>query len=296
MNRRDCLGECTFNLMQHSMMIILIGLVFSSTASTGENDFESICFTENALIDVYKAAINNPEAKIDWIKYSDDGLAPDTFRTIDGKIIKGLVWKSDKPKGYLLVAQGTSMLAAEIYERFRMFRDLGLDVYLYDYRGYGESGDIETTLEGMVSDYSTRLKELNSKAKYKGHYIFGISLGGVIFSNAIKKMANHIHGVVFDSVPHAVPWYAFCPSNIDPINLLPVSCERWLIIGAKRDKVIGSRASKLASGAKDQCGAYTKIEQHFGHIFMDDYRNTNERMTAAKEFFGMLVESQINEQ
>ena len=276
------------------MAIILFGFAYSSSHAE-EAGFKTMCFAESALIDAYKAAINNPQAKTDWDKYLDDGLEKDSFQTKDGKTIHGLVWKAAHPNGYLLIAQGTSMLAAEIYERFREFRDLGLDVYLYDYRGYGESSDIETTLEGIISDYSIRVSELNKIPAYKEHYIFGISLGGVIFSNAIKELHGEINGVVFDSVPHAVPWYAFCPSEVDPIELLPDSCGKWLIIGAAKDKVIGRRASKLATAAIEHCGAQSKIEKHYRHIFMDSRKNTRERMSATKRHFELLVENHTDE-
>jgi alpha/beta superfamily hydrolase len=269
--------------------ITLLGFIYPSLSLASEYGFNTLCFTESALIDAYKAAIYDPQAKTDWDKYIDDGLEKDSFQTMDGKTIHGLVWKSAEPNGYLLIAQGTSMLAAEIYEQFREFRDIGLDVYLYDYRGYGESGDIDTTLEGIVSDYSIRVSELNKLPAYKKHFIFGISLGGVIFSNAIKEMHGYIHGAVFDSVPHAVPWYAFCPSEVDPVKLLPDSCGNWLFVGAEKDKVIGRRAAKFARRATEYCGAQTKIEKHFGHIFMDDRNNTKERMAAAKRHFELLV-------
>lgn len=284
-----------WNSVLNWMAIVLLGFVCHSLSFAGETGFGTICFTESALIDAYKAAIYDPQAIIDWAKYSADGLEKDSFVTKDGKTIHGIVWKAIEPKGYLLIAQGTSMLAAEIYKRFREFRDVGLDVYLYDYRGYGESGDIETTLEGIVSDYFVRISELNRIPAYKGHYLFGISLGGVIFSNAIKGLQEEIHGVIFDSVPHAVPWYAFCPSEIDPIKLLPVSCTSWLIIGASRDNQIGRRAAKLAERASEYCGAQAKIEPHFGHIFMDNRNNTEERMTAAKSHLELLVGTQSNE-
>ena len=59
-----------------------------------------MCFTESALIDSYKAAIYNPQARTDWDKYFDDGLEKDSFKSKDGNTIRGLVWKATQPKGY----------------------------------------------------------------------------------------------------------------------------------------------------------------------------------------------------
>ena len=269
----------------------------SSASAAGENGFQTTCLTESALIRAYKAAIYDPHAKADWERYAGDGLARDSFRARDGSVIRGLVWKAARPegaRGYLLVAQGTSMLAAEIYELFREFRDLGLDVYLYDYRGYGESGDAETTLAGIISDYAVRIRALNAIPEYQARYLFGISLGGIVFANAIRRISDGLHreinGVVFDSVPHATPWYMFCPSRIDPVQLLPDSCRNWLIIGGTKDAVIGNRAAKLAKAAA-RCGAQSKIEKHFGQVFMDGRKDTIERMSAAKRHFERLLEN-----
>ena len=43
------------------------------------------------------------------------------------------------PTGYLLVAQGNAMLADQILGELQYFRKLDVDVYVYDYRGYGLS-------------------------------------------------------------------------------------------------------------------------------------------------------------
>ena len=276
------------------LVMVMMWLVFASTAWAGDEDFEKICLAEPALISLYKAAIRHPDAKTSWNTYADQGLAPDSFHTVDKKVIKGLVWRAKNPNGYLLVVQGTSIVVAEIYEEFRSFRDeLNLDVYMYDFRGYGESRDAKTTLAGLISDYTARLEQLNDDVKYERHYVFGISAGGIILSNAMREMSRDIHGVVFDSVPHVVPWYAFCSSDIDPQSLLPSSCDTWLIIGGEHDPVVSSRVAKLASFAKDHCGATTKIEKRFGHVFMDRY--TNERLRAARDFLRTLLKSSRNQ-
>ncbi|MGH2397167.1 MAG: hypothetical protein ACRDFW_09295, partial [bacterium] len=60
-----------------------------------------------------------------------------SFTTRDGRSLGGYKLRAVKPWGYLLVAQGNAMLVDHIIGEFQFFRDLGLDVYLYDYRGYG---------------------------------------------------------------------------------------------------------------------------------------------------------------
>ncbi len=265
------------------------GAQYSGTVPprASEAKFGTTCWSESSHVSSFKNAIANPDAKVDWNKYSSDILSKDSFTTEDGKTIHGLVWRAKEPMGYLLVAQGTSMLAAEIFGSFKRFSDLGLDVYIYDFRGYGENSNIKTTFEGIISDYSVRLSELNKIEKYKQHYIYGISFGGVLFSNAIDGLHDDIDGVVFDSVPDKITFLAFCPWKMDPTKLLPKTCKNWLIVGAERDGVVGKGASKLAKKAKVRCGAQTKIEERYGHVFMDNH--STERLNAAKSHFGTLV-------
>jgi alpha/beta superfamily hydrolase len=274
-------------------LFVVLMIPFISFAENKE--FDKVCLFERTLIKLYKAAITNPNATIAWDKYSKNGLEKDSFKTIDWKTIHGIVWRAQKPKGYIIIGQGTSMLVAEIYEKFRIFQNMALDVYLYDFRGYGRSSNIETTLAGIISDYRLRLTELNKLKKYKYHIVYGFSLGGIIFANATKDMYKDLHGFLFDSVPGYVPWYAFCPPEIDPVFLLPDSCANWLIIGAEKDRVIDERAYVFAKKASELCGAKTIIEKHFGHIFMDNNKNTEERIGAAMQFIKSIINEDNDE-
>lgn len=239
---------------------------------------QHICRSEKEFISAYKAAIHNPAATVDWNR-----VAKDRFVTLDSRVINGLVWKSPEPRGYLLVAQGTSMLAAEIYEALESFRSLGLDVYLYDYRGYGMSGDGNTSLNALISDYRQRISELNADSRYRYQFLYGLSVGGVLLSNALRIRDQAYSGFVLDSVPHAIPWYIGCPDDYDPVEHLPQDCKRWMVIAGGRDRVVGSRAEKLITNAK-VCGAESLFKASAGHIFMDDAKSTIDRLSAARRF------------
>lgn len=62
-----------------------------------------------------------------------------SFTTLDGRELGGYKLRAANPRGYLLVAQGNAMLADQIMGVLEFFRNSGLDVYAYDYRGYGLS-------------------------------------------------------------------------------------------------------------------------------------------------------------
>jgi hypothetical protein len=233
-----------------------------------------VCSSEELLINTYKAAIQRPNAVVDWKRFGSE-LESDKFKTADGRTIQGVVWKAKSPRGFVIVAQGTSMLAAEIYEQFRDFTSIGLDVYIYDFRGYGMS-EGNTSLNALIEDYAQRTRELSSRAEYEHKFLYGLSLGGVILSNAAKRLEMNYSGLILDSAPHAIPWYAFCPSKLDPVENFPNSCSNWLVVAGspKLDRVLGSRPLTLQTSATDECGAAKYGPDALGHIFMDSEPNT----------------------
>ena len=66
-------------------------------------------------------------------------VKPVTFTTRNGTSLAGYKLAAENPTAYLLVAQGNAMLADQLVADLQTFRDRGWDVYIYDYRGYGQS-------------------------------------------------------------------------------------------------------------------------------------------------------------
>lgn len=80
------------------------------------------------------------------------------FTTRDGRRLGGYKLRAAKPQGYLLVAPGNAMLADQIVGELQVFRDLGLDIYVYDYRGYGLSQG-KSRLAALISARGYSLAE-----------------------------------------------------------------------------------------------------------------------------------------
>jgi len=239
-----------------------------------------VCPLEVRAIEMFKEAIHHPKARVNW-----NEVGRSQFSSVDGRRINGLVWRAANPRGYLLIAQGTSMIAAEIYDTFADYRSLGLDVYIYDFRGYGLSTEGNTSLNALISDYRKRVSELNSDSRYRFRFLYGLSVGGLLFVNALAAGDLQYTAMVLDSVPNAIPFYLFCPKELDPEQILPKDCSNWLVIGGGEDRVIGSRAASLARTAEKECGAQALARDDFGHIFMDGDTNTRARLNAAADFF-----------
>jgi hypothetical protein len=268
---------------------MMAGMGAPGAGEADETPLESyVCLAEGLMVASAKASIANPGARAD---FSVPGLERDGFTAADGRTIRGLFWKAERAEGYVLVVQGTSMLAAEIHERFRGLAELGLDVYLYDFRGYGMS-DGETALRGIISDYGRAIRRLNADPRYRHRFLYGLSFGGIVLLNAVRGDHGLYDGMVFDSVPDGIPWYVFCDPDYDPDRLMPAAetgCGNWLVIAGGSDGVVGGRAVDFARDAEARCGGVALARDDYGHVFMDNAVNTAERLGAARRFLADLM-------
>ncbi len=150
------------------------------------------------------------------------GVEPLKFATRDGLTLAGYKLAADNPTAYLLVAQGNAMLADQLIADLQTFRDRGWDVYIYDYRGYGNSQG-KSRLAAIVDDYGEIIAHLNTLG-YTKRLLYGISMGGVILLNAVGK-TNLYTRLVVDSSPARISNLG-CPARYDPVIHLPADSER----------------------------------------------------------------------
>jgi hypothetical protein len=147
-----------------------------------------------------------------------------SFTTRDGRKLGGYKLSAANPQGYLLVAQGNAMLADQIMGTMAFFLDFGLDVYVYDYRGYGLS-EGKSRLKAIVSDYREIIASLNALG-YGRRYLYGMSMGGVILANAVGPSGEY-DAMVLDSPPSRVSGLG-SPEDYDPVRNLPQDSTRNL--------------------------------------------------------------------
>ena len=158
-------------------------------------------------------------------------MEPLTFKTRDGITLAGYKLAAVNPTAYLLVAQGNAMLADQLISDLHNFRDLGWDIYIFDYRGYGNSQG-KSRLAAIVDDYREIVAHLNTQG-YTKRLLFGISMGGVILLNAVGNTDQYTRLVV-DSSPARISNLG-CPERYDPVVHLPTDSERVMIISGGQD-------------------------------------------------------------
>lgn len=188
------------------------------------------------------------------------------LKTRDGRTLGGYRLHHPEPQGYLLVAPGNAMLADQIAAELQFFRDLGLDVYVYDYRGYGLSSG-KSRLASIVGDYRAIIAHLNDLG-YRRRLLYGVSMGGVVLLNAIGTRPDQYDALVVDSSPSRISPLG-CSQRYDPVNHLPVACSRIKIIGGERDRVVRPGEIQELMDAAKGCGAQIVRRPEFAHPFQD---------------------------
>ena len=187
------------------------------------------------------------------------------FKTRDGITLGGYKLVAENPKSYLLVAQGNAMIADQLVADLQFFRDLGADVYIYDYRGYGVSQG-KSRLAAIVDDYVEIVRHLNTLG-YGKRFLYGISMGGVILLNAVGN-TNLYSRLVIDSSPARISTLG-CPERYDPVNHLPNDGPRLMLISGGRDSVVPpGQMDELIRLARTR-GARVVEDSELAHPYQD---------------------------
>lgn len=220
-------------------------------ARTQESTAEALAGYGNPIVD--GAGVS--ELCLDLHSYKN--CNEQTIASIRGIKIRAAVEEGEPARGVALIAQGNGMPARVMQDAFRAYMEAGLDVYIYDYRGHGESSG-EPSLGGMVEDYSFLIDSLRASRHYRNRPIIvhGISHGGIILANALNTLDKNLF-LVFDGVPSRVPSYRLfflftlfrCPETFDPINRINAIASadtfgNLIVLVGDKDKLIKPHQSR----------------------------------------------------
>lgn len=190
-----------------------------------------------------------------------------SLRTKDGRHLKGYKHKTFHPqaKGYLLIVQGNAMLADQIISSFHSFSEVGYDVYVIDYRGYGRS-EGKRRFKAMLSDYREIIHYLDS-LDYSSRAFYGMSFGGILLLDALRN-DSQAKTLVIDSSPSRLSGYG-CPLEHDPANNFPKQAQHTVVIVGAKDTIVPPEDSKELVTIARHNGATIIEDQAFGHPFVD---------------------------
>ncbi|MEW8004946.1 MAG: alpha/beta fold hydrolase [Candidatus Thiodiazotropha sp.] len=210
------------------------------------------------------------------------------FTTSDDKTLRGYKYSSHNnennripPEGYVLMALGNAMIADQIITSLKYLASQGYDVYILDYRGYGDS-EGKRRINAIIEDYIEIINSLNTK--YDKRFLYGISLGGAIIMNAIGSGVEYDSAVI-DSSPSRFSDFG-CPESIDPVNNLPDDARKIFVITGKMDQVLNSDMTSPLRIEAQQRGAKVLDGENFSHPYMDKSLEAhNARSKLIKDYF-----------
>jgi uncharacterized protein len=189
-----------------------------------------------------------PEKKINATP-EDIGLKYELIRlkTKDLTTIAGWWIPSDNERGVVLFSHGNTGNISDCLESIKIFNRLKLSIFIYDYRGYGES-EGKPSEEGTYLDAEASWLYLTNERKIAGEKIIvsGRSLGGSI---SAWLADNHTPGMLIiessftslvDVAMDRHSWFpgklAFGESYSTSTHLKKIKCP-VLIIHSKDDKI-----------------------------------------------------------
>ncbi len=106
-----------------------------------------------------------------------------SFETVDGVKLSGWFVPSESSRGVILFCHGNAGNISHRLESIQIFHRLGLDIFIFDYRGYGQS-EGKPTEHGTYKDAEAAWQYLIEERQVKPNEIivFGRSLGGAVAS------------------------------------------------------------------------------------------------------------------
>lgn len=141
-----------------------------------------------------------------------------TFETSDGVQLSGWFIPSDSAGGVILFCHGNAGNISHRLESIQVFHRLGLSVFIFDYRGYGESKG-KPTEQGTYKDAEAAWDYLVAERQIEPSQviIFGRSLGGAVAAWLAQshRPAALVVESTFTSLPDiAATLYPFLPVRL----------------------------------------------------------------------------------
>ena len=188
----------------------------------------------------------------------------------------------------VLVVGGNAMLADQILPELAMLTEAGLEVYVFDYRGYGQS-EGRARLLAIVGDALEIAQRLAPEGGREGEgplAFYGISMGGIILANTLPHLPAEMQPerFVIDGSPARIAQHG-CPPTFDTVAHLLEDTSRFLFVGGGLDTVVPLSDSREMIGAIEAGGGSTVIRPDLAHPFQDRDRALHqERIRLIRDF------------
>jgi pimeloyl-ACP methyl ester carboxylesterase len=208
--------------------------------------------------------------------------------TRDGRQLGGYRLPSAAADGVtrrtVLVVGGNAMLADQILGELAPLAEAGLELFVFDYRGYGES-EGRSRLLAIIGDKI----ELAQRLAVEGQgplAFWGISMGGIVLANVLPFLGQdeRPERFVIDGSPARISPFG-CPVELDPVDRLSADTTGMLFVGGELDTVVRLDTSRELIAAIEAGGGAALVRPDFAHPFMDRDRALHqERLGLVRDF------------
>ena len=180
-------------------------------------------------------------------------------------------------------------IAHRIENLLLLHNHIGCDIFIFDYRGYGQSSQVQPTQIGLIEDTISAMKQfidIEQKPNMKP-IIFGRSLGGAVAIHSIYKIIQqcdiNIGGVIIEN-SFTSAWHC-----VDNNFLYPLIADKWnnmqclnqlskngidipfLFISAVNDTILDP---KMMQNMKDYCQQDLQFADISWKEFQSDHNDT----------------------
>lgn len=197
----------------------------------------------------------------------------------DERTIRGIQFPATPPlAGAVIVIPGNAWLAEDFADYADAFTAIHLDVFLFDFRGYGLSKPGVPTLSAIIDDYRDLAAWLDKQ--YKQKYLYAFSFGGVVALNAFPN-GQPFTRMVVDATPARLGDLKFtCSVSYDPVDKLPGACPYLTMMHGTRDWILPRRVTQELITKVQSCGGEVDIAAPRGHPFQVEWRSTRRKRLA----------------
>jgi len=200
------------------------------------------------------------------------------FDTFDNKRLNGWFIPNDKAECTLIFCHGNAGNIGHRLEKILMFHGLGLNVLIFDYRGYGKSTGVPSE-PGLYQDAAAAFKYLTEKRDIPREKIvlYGESIGGAVAIDLARKekvraiITEETFTSVKDMARMAYPFVPPCvfSSRFDSVpKIKDVNCPK-LIIHSVDDEIVPFYLGEKLFNAAVPPKEFLKISGSHNTAFID---------------------------
>ena len=192
------------------------------------------------------------------------------FKTEDGLSLHGWFVPSDENNITLLWFHGNAGNLSHRLENIKYLHELNINVFIFDYRGYGKSeGQLPSEKTIYIDSKAAYLYLIQEKKILKNMFLFGRSLGGAIAVEMAKEFdctgliiessfpsAREMAGAMFPFLPIKY----FIKTKFNSVNKIKqIYCPKLFIHGNK-DNIVPFKLGKQLFDAAPDPKEFFKID------------------------------------